>query len=106
MGRFVFVVETEPVAGRDREYNEWYDEIHLAEVCSFPGFTGARRFRLVDGEGRRRYLAIYELETDDPKRDLDALTAAAGTDRLRMTDALDLEKASTALFEQISEHRK
>lgn len=106
MGRFVFVVETDPVAGRDREYNEWYDGIHLAEVCSFPGFVGARRFRLVDGEGRHRYLALYELETDDPKRDLAALTAAAGSDKLRMTDALDLENVSTALFEQIAEHRK
>ena len=106
MGRFAFVVQTDPVPGRDREYNEWYDEIHLAEVCSFPGFTGARRFRLVDGEGRHRYLAIYELETDDPQRDLAELTKAAGTERMQMTDALDLENVSTALFEQISEYRK
>ena len=106
MGRFVFVVQTDPVPGRDREYNEWYDDIHLKEVCSFPGFVGARRFRRVDGDGKHAYLAIYELETDDPQRDLAALTAAAGTDKLRMTDALDLESASTALFEQITDYAK
>jgi hypothetical protein len=106
MARFVFVVETDPVEGRDREYNQWYDEIHLKDVCAFPGFVGARRFRIVDGESRSKYLAIYELETDDPQRDIAALTAAAGTDRMRMTDALDLAKASTALFEQIAEYAK
>ena len=106
MGRFVFVVQTNPVAGRDREYNEWYDEIHLKEVCSFPGFIGARRFRRIDANGEHAYLAIYELETDDPQRDLAALTAAAGTDRVRMTDALDLTSATTALFEQITDYAR
>ena len=37
MGRYVFVVHSEPVEGRDREYNQWYDEIHLKDVCAFPG---------------------------------------------------------------------
>jgi hypothetical protein len=105
MGRVVFVVQTDPAPGREREYNEWYDGIHLKEVCSFPGFTGARRFRLIDGDGKHAYLALYELETDAPKGALAALTAAAGTDKLRMTDALDLSKVSTALFEQISEYQ-
>lgn len=106
MGRFVFVVQTDPVPGRDREYNEWYDRIHLKEVCSFPGFTGARRFRIVDGEGKTKYLAIYELETDDPQRDLETLTASAGTDRMQMTDALDMANVATALYEQISDYSK
>jgi hypothetical protein len=106
MGRFVFVVQTDPTPGRDREYNEWYDGIHLKEVCSFPGFTGARRFRLIDGEGKNKYLALYELDTDDPQGALAALTAAAGTDKVQMTDALDLSNVCTALFEQISEYQK
>ena len=106
MGRFIFVVQTDPVEGRDRDYNQWYDEIHLKDVCAFPGFVAAKRFRLIDGDAKAKYLAIYELDTDDPQRDIAALTAAAGTDRMRMTDALDLAKASTALFEQISEYAK
>ena len=106
MGRYVYVVMTNPVEGRDAEYNAWYDEIHLKDVCAFPGFVGARRFRIVEGEAKTRYLAIYELETDDPQRDLAALTAAAGSERMRMTDALDLPKATTALYEQISAYEK
>jgi hypothetical protein len=104
VGRYVYVVRTNPVEGRDREYNRWYDEVHLKDVCSFPGFTGARRFRLADGESPYRYLALYEMETDDPGRDLAALTAAAGTERMRISDALDLANVSTTLFELIAEH--
>ena len=81
-------------------------EIHLKDVCSAPGFVGARRFRLADGDSAHRYLAVYEMETDDPQRDLAALTALAGTDRMRMSDALDLTRYSAALFEQISEYEK
>ena len=106
MGRYVYVVMTNPVEGREAEYNAWYDEIHLKDVCSAQGFVGARRFRLADGDSAHRYLALYEMETDDPQRDLAALTALAGTDRMRMSDALDLTRYSTALFEQISEYEK
>ena len=106
MGRYVYVVMTNPVEGRDAEYNAWYDEIHLKDVCSAQGVVGARRFRLADGDSAHRYLALYEMETDDPQRDLAALTALAGTDRMRMSDALDLTRYSTALFEQISEYEK
>ena len=104
MGRYVYVVMTNPAEGREREYNTWYDEIHLRDVCSAPGFIGARRFRLVDGHSQHRYLALYEMETDDPQRDLAALSALAGTDRMRMSDALDLERASATLVEQISKY--
>src|SRR5262249_52244194 len=104
--RYVFVVQTEPLEGRDREYNEWYDEIHLKDVCAFPGFVGARRFRLVEGDAKTRYLALDGLDPAAPPRPPPALPAAAGTERMRMTDALDLPKATTALFEQISEYAK
>jgi len=106
MGRYVYVVMTNAVPGRDEEYNRWYDEIHLKDVCSAPGFVGARRFRLLDGTSPHRYLALYEMETDDPQGDLAGLTALAGTDRMRMSEALDLQSASAILFEQISEYER
>jgi hypothetical protein len=106
MGRYVYVVMTNPVEGREAEYNAWYDDVHLKDVCSAPGFVGARRFRLADGESPHRYLALYEMETDDPQRDLASLTALAGTDGMRMSDALDLTGASAVLFEQIAEYEK
>jgi hypothetical protein len=45
------------------EFNRWYDEEHVPERLSIPGFLSARRFRAL--EGGPRYLALYELESPD-----------------------------------------
>ena len=43
---FVF---TQPVEGKDAEYNDWYDKIHLKEVLEIEGFVAAQRFALAEG---------------------------------------------------------
>jgi hypothetical protein len=45
----------------DAEFNRWFDEEHLPERLSCPGFMRGRRYRAVEGE--HRYLALYELES-------------------------------------------
>ena len=47
----------------EAEFNRWYDEEHIPERLSIPGFLSARRFRAI--EGGPRYLALYELENPD-----------------------------------------
>jgi len=44
----------------EADFNRWYNEEHIPELMSLPGFLSARRFE-VDGEGHK-FLAIYELE--------------------------------------------
>lgn len=44
----------------DREFNHWYNEIHIPEVLACPGWLTARRYECLDGEPR--YLALYNLE--------------------------------------------
>jgi hypothetical protein len=91
-------VYTEPASAEvEDEYNRWYDEQHLPEVCAWPGVTGARRYRLdrASPGARRstaaRYLAIYDLDCDDPRALLRDLQAAAGDGRLSMSDALQVD---------------
>ena len=45
----------------DAEFNRWYDEEHLPERLSAPGFLDAARY--VATKGGPRYLAVYELES-------------------------------------------
>ena len=66
MPKGVILVHTSPVEGRDDEYNDWYDDVHLMEVLKVAGFTSARRFRTLGGNAVP-YLAIYEVEADDLK---------------------------------------
>ncbi len=56
----------------DAEFNAWYDGVHAPEVLRIPGVRSCRRFRLAsdqvvpaDPATTRRYLALYEVDTDD-----------------------------------------
>ncbi len=58
----LLLVMMQPQEGYDESLNRWYDEEHIPERLSCPGFLGVRRFTAV--EGTPAYLALYEL--DDP----------------------------------------
>lgn len=52
---------------RDAEFNRWYNEVHLPEICGYPGVLRGWRFRVEPddndlGPRRQRYWAVYELE--------------------------------------------
>lgn len=60
----IIFLETMPrSADVEAEYHDWYNDVHLEEICSVEGITGARRFAPTDGNGP--FIAIYELDTDD-----------------------------------------
>jgi hypothetical protein len=44
----------------EAEFNEWYDKEHIPALTAVPGVLCARRFR---GEGNRKYVALYHLES-------------------------------------------
>ena len=70
MMKHVVVVLTEPNEGREDEFNDYYENLHLDEVLQSTGWSSAQRFKLVDEQGRAcplPYLALYEVETDDSK---------------------------------------
>jgi hypothetical protein len=50
----------------EADFNAWYDEEHLPALAAVPGAMAARRYRSTeDGEGVRRYVAIYHLDTPE-----------------------------------------
>jgi hypothetical protein len=56
------LVYTSPVAGGEQEYHRWYDEVHLAEVLSVPGFVSARRYA---ADEPSRFVALYTIQSED-----------------------------------------
>jgi hypothetical protein len=81
--RHILVVYTNAVAGREAEFNDWYDNEHLADVLRIPCFVGARRYTLspekLDPEKpdfEYRYLAIYEIDGCSAREALDRLSEA------------------------------
>ena len=49
------------------EYNDWYDNMHMPDMLNTPGLVKASRWMSADNKENevRKYLALYELETDD-----------------------------------------
>ena len=70
MARHHLLAFTNPVPGREAEFERWYDEHHVPDMLAVPGVMTAQRFRLSDATGQGdpgwSYLAFYELDTDDP----------------------------------------
>ena len=81
MTRHLLLVSADAASGQDEQFQRWYDEVHLPDVLAVPGFVRAQRFVAVPsvhGESpAHRYLAVYELETDDLPVALQALRSAA-----------------------------
>ena len=60
----IAVVLTEPVEGREAEYNDYYENLHLDEVIATTGWISAQRFKLTDQQGvacALPYLALQEV---------------------------------------------
>jgi hypothetical protein len=52
---------------REKEFNDWYDNIHMPDMLKTPGLIKATRWMSADNKENevRKYLALYELETDN-----------------------------------------
>lgn len=94
-------------ASRVREFNRWYDEVHVREVLQVPGVVAATRYELDedqmmpgdDGFGRR-FLVVYELEAEDLKAVRDAIRATSS--RRSHSELLELDPLpALAIFKQL-----
>jgi hypothetical protein len=55
----LLAVWTDVAPEAEREFNEWYNKEHIAQLLGVPGFLSGRRYQAV--EGTPTYLALYEL---------------------------------------------
>jgi len=62
-GTGLLMVWTDVPADKEDELNRWYNEEHLAERLSIPGFLSAARYEAV--KSGPKHLAYYELESPE-----------------------------------------
>ena len=97
--KHVVVVLTEPNEGREDEFNDYYENLHLDEVLRSTGWDTAQRFKLVDEQGRAcplPYLALYEVDAEDSK---EVLTTLNATRKQRVqSDSLNKRTAGVWVF--------
>lgn len=102
MKKYQMVVLTNPVADREAEFDAWYDEVHLGQVCDIEGFTGARRLplqRMMSDGPKYVSLAIYDIETDDLDAALHEMERRSGSEQLVVSEALDTANLYAGIYE-------
>jgi hypothetical protein len=88
MSKAVLLVYSNCPAGREQEFDHWYDTIHLPDMLDTGVFTSAQRFRL-SGPGPKnitrtgeeavaQYLVIYEMNTNDTRAAMKQVSASLG----------------------------
>ncbi len=108
--KYLQIVMTSPTAGREDEFNDRYENVHVPEVLRMPGFLSGQRFRIVDPEPvdseageLPRYLAVYEIESDDIATTLDTITNTAPS--RTKSGAIDNSASIVRMYQVIGERR-
>lgn len=106
MPRGIIYLETRPVSpDHEADYHDWYNDTHLAEICSVEGITGARRFAPTDGDGP--FIAIYELDCDDLDAVVDRLREFGASGKMSSLKYLDMSTPPIPkVYREIGSHGK
>ncbi len=94
MERRQYIVLTQCIAEREAEFEDWYDNVHLADVCKVDGVVGARRYRIerqlpCDVDVPNWYsIVMYDIESDDHLAVLDEIAARVGTELMPVSEAV------------------
>ncbi len=105
MARYMFQFISAAVPGEDDAYNRWYEDVHIPEVLSLPGYLSCQRYLVIDSAASRtRYLAAYEVECDDPLATMEKLVQTAKT--MVMSPAMDAASTSAAILKLVGSKTK
>lgn len=69
MAKYVLVVASSPKPGRESEYAEWYDLVHLPDVCKAKGVLNGRRLIALDSSPATppgAQISVFDLDVEDP----------------------------------------
>jgi len=101
MQKWVLVVETNcNDADKESEFNDWYNNIHVPDMLETPGFMRTTRFQNSNpAEGRGKFVAFYEIETEDLGQAMTALQKRFGevTEQGRMSPLCAIAGATPLL---------
>ncbi|MFC1983292.1 DUF4286 family protein [Chloroflexota bacterium] len=67
MEKWIYAINANCVdATKEKEFNDWYNEVHIPDILETQGFLSATRYENREpSEGQGKFLTLYEIETDD-----------------------------------------
>jgi len=94
--RYAYLVMSDPLPGREFDFNDGYQNMHMGDLVQLPNWTGAQRFRLVPVMPRamqplyrRGNLIIWDQEGDDLGKIQRASKAAIAGGKSRLIPGFD-----------------
>lgn len=104
MANYMMLVTSSAKDGRDDEYNQWYDNQHIHDVCATKGIGAGQRWdampEVSPNAPPTAYLATYEIVADNPQDALAEMMRRAEAGEMPMTDAIDLESAQIWVYKK------
>jgi hypothetical protein len=72
MANWIYIVESNcSDTKRESEYNDWYNNTHVPDILKEADFIHATRYEaLHPGPGQAKFVALFDLATDDIERTL------------------------------------
>jgi hypothetical protein len=98
MPKFKLVALSNAVEGAETEFNRWYREEHLSDVSAIEGVTAAHFHKFAAGNDRWGYMAIYDVEAEDPAHILAEIKRRSGTNLMPVSPSLSLEDVFFGTF--------
>jgi hypothetical protein len=94
------IVFTSPAEGREKDFNDWYDNVHLPEFVALPGVVSGQRFSIAptSPKAKTSYAAIYQLSAT-PAEVMGAMDAAIKDGSMHMSDAIDATSVSMSAWD-------
>ncbi len=95
------LILTEPTAGNEDEFNDYYENLHLREVLDTTNLSSAQRYKLVGAAGEGcplPYLAVYETRAESATEIIDNLNSTRA--QRQQSKSLNQRTGRVWVFEQ------
>lgn len=104
MPHYLFVVLSNPIEGEEDRFNAFYSDQHIPDVLRVPGIVSARRYVLTEAQRQPtpspfKYLAIYDIETDDLAGVCAEIGRRSGTDEMPKNMFISQDPKFAYMFE-------
>jgi hypothetical protein len=101
MDNHLMLVFSNPIEGKEAEFNAWYEGTHIPEMLGTPGVVAAQRYETAQVEGiptpPQKYLAVYELG-DDPTKVMAAVNERGQSGAISRGENTDRESVSMWIY--------
>jgi hypothetical protein len=101
MATHLMIFNSDAKPGREADYADWYEKVHLPQIVALPGVGTGRMFEATEDSPSRpagAFTAVYEV--DDPALVFQGIGRLRDSGEMIMTDAIDSASVKVSIFRQ------